>query len=95
MLILGSVCAILTLCLLSCSNKADTASGNNTDNYGQVNTNNGSADGGMGDAYSDTDMSLDGVAGDAARSVSDAIDGFESDMGVDSKHSGGNTTANY
>ena len=93
MLILGSVCAILTLCLLSCSNK--TSMGTNSDNYGQINTNNGSADGGTGDAYSDTDMTLDGAAGDAARSVSDAIDGFESDMGVDSKHSGGNTTANY
>jgi hypothetical protein len=95
MLILGSICAILTLCLLSCSSTADNSAGKANSNYGQINTNNGNADGGIGDAYSDTDMSLDGVAGDAAKSVNDAIDNIEGNMGINSKKAGGNTTANY
>ena len=105
--IIALICVLLAVCLVSCTGakNTDMAEGRSlarnstatdynpdgTNNYGQINSNNGNADGGMGDKYDDRDMSLNGVAGDiadAGRSmVNDATYGM--DYGVN-----GDTRAN-
>lgn len=119
--VLALICAFLCLSLISCTTGTETNDGNGmtrnstatdynpdgTNNYGQVNTNNGSADGGTGDRYDDTDMNLNGVAGDvadsaksmvddAARSAKDMSNSVERNNGVTARNASGNTAGyNY
>lgn len=118
--ILALICAVLCLSLISCTsgNEANDGSGmtrnstatdynpDGTNNYGQVNTNNGNTDGGNGDNYGDTDMNLNGVAGEiadsarnmvdgAARSAQDMSNSVERNNGVTAKNASGNTAGYY
>ncbi len=118
--IIALICAILSLSLISCTSGTENSEGNGmarnstatdynadgTNNYGQVNTNNGNTDGGTGDRYDDTDMNLNGVAGDIAGSAKNMVDGgsqrsqdmsnsVERNNGVNSSNASGNTAGYY
>ena len=121
MIILALICALLCLSLISCTSGSEANDGSGgmtrnstatdynpdgTNNYGQVNTNNGNTDGGNGDKYSDTDMNLNGVAGEIANSARNMVDGaartaqdmsnsVERNNGVTAKNASGNTSGYY
>ena len=98
--IIALICAFLAVCLISCTGaeNTDMAEGRSlarnstatdynpdgTNNYGQINSNNGNTDGGTGDRYDDKDMSLNGVADDIADAgrnmVNDAASGMDYGM---------------